>query len=298
MTIQSLKHQYYIVQVVSDTETTAHYYAREPEAETGTRLIDLYCLKDRETIRGLIMTFLDQLNNTAFEDYYDCFAKDGELFVAFLHHEEPLLVDKLRLEECLFKERTEIAKAILQKILLLNMPTFLLYHAIQKEHIMVSPSLSVYFLYALEDLSVNDQIMQEDVNARIAEVFRLIFERELELEISEDLTSFIQGLEGEKYEDCFAIYQAYLELLDGLKLGETMKPNTFWFRVWERIKELWEKGKPMLKGALFLVLFGLLIYWLLKPRETYVAKYDFSRIGTLTIEQDETEEDAGTDVGR
>ena len=83
MTIQTLKHQYYVLQKVRETKEFEQFLCRE-ENETGEKLLfDIFQIKERELVVKLIMALMEQTKNRAFEDFYECFSRDGELFLVF-----------------------------------------------------------------------------------------------------------------------------------------------------------------------------------------------------------------------
>ena len=48
MTIQTLKHQYYILQRLDETEVFIHFLGREEKDARGKRLYDIFQIRDRE----------------------------------------------------------------------------------------------------------------------------------------------------------------------------------------------------------------------------------------------------------
>ena len=290
MTIQTLKHQYYILQRLDETEVFIHFLGREEKDARGKRLYDIFQIRDRELAVKLIMIFMEQMSNRAFEDFYECFSRDGELYLVFVHKEAVSLAAKLEGEACVLKERTAIGKNILERLLLLNMPDMLAWDVLRADTIQVTPALDIHFLYSLKEISNFEAVTIEKTENRMADIFSLLFQRELSLESSPDIPVFLEHLRKGEYQDYRQVYEAYLRLAEQLESpSAALHPNTFWFRVWDRVKKVYQKAKPVLLTLLFLILVVYLIYSILYPASGQNEQYNFQQIGTLEIIDGEEE---------
>ena len=291
MTIQTLKHQYYILQKVRKTEQFEQFLCEDTEDKSG-QMYDIFRFGQRELVVKLIIVFMDLKKNKAFEDFRECFSKDGELCLVFTHSKESSLVEKLEKEVCILKERIAMGRNLLERILLLDMPDMLVYDILQGERICVAASLDVSFQYSLDQIEDFESVTIKRIQDRMADVFSILFERELRLEASTDISDFIKNLRDGVYKEYLEIYQAYSQLSDKLNQeGLVIRPNTFWFRVWEKTKAVFKRMKPIFVAALILVLALYLIYSILNPAKTTQEAFNFQKIGTLiTTDRETTQE--------
>ena len=290
MTIQTLKHQYEIVQKIRTTDQIDQFFCIE-ETDNKKLYFDIFKIKQRNLVVKLILPFTEQMSNIAFEDYYECFSKDGALYLVFVHNEAISLRQKLQGEVCNLQERMQIGRKILEKILLLNMPDMMSYDVLDANRIQVTPALDISFLYELEEIEQFEQLNFSAVRQKFVTLFEVLFERELLLDISEKIPAFLDYIreESSSYLD---IYQTYIRLMEQLqKPEEALKPNTLWFRLWNRIKKLAVKLRGVFATIVVIAVAGYLIYSILNPAPNQADKFCFQRIGTVTIEQTEEPEE-------
>ena len=298
MTIETLKHQYYILQKVRETEKIDHFLCREEMGNNKKALYDVFKIKERSLVVKLILIFTEQMSNVAFTDFCECFSKDGDLYLVFVHKKTVSLLEKLERENCSRKERSLIGKKIMEQILLLNMPDFLADDILNVRQIQISPAMDVSFLYELKEIDRFETVTIQKIQDKLSAVLELLFSYEISLQISEDITVFLKQLKQGEYAEYMQIYQAYLQLLERLENAETvLKPNTFWFRVWDKVKEIWKKLKSFILVFVVIGVVGYLIYSIMNPVPNTEERFLFQRIGTLTII--EGQEDApDTDEGK
>lgn len=290
MTIETLQHQYYILQKISETKEMEHFLCREESSQKSSQVYDIFKIKDRRLAVKLILIFTEQMNHAAFSDFCECFSKNGELYLVFLHKKTIPLEEKLEKEDCSRQERILIGKKILEQLLLLDMPQFLAYDILNLKQIQVSEAYDVSFLYELNEIQNFEMIGMREIQNELANVMERIFQYELFLRISEEITEFLNRLKNNEYEDILQIYQAYLHLAETLEDSKSLlKPNTFWFRVWDKVKAFWKKVKAYLLGFIVLGAAVYLIYAILNPKPNTEESFDFQRIGTLMIEENEIE---------
>ena len=110
MTIQTLKHQYEILQKINTTDQIDQFLCTEELTENKTLYFDIFKVKQRNLIAKLILIFTEQMSNVAFEDFYECFSKDGALYLVFVHNEAVSLRQKLQREVCNLQERMQMGK--------------------------------------------------------------------------------------------------------------------------------------------------------------------------------------------
>ena len=291
MTIQTLKHQYEILQKINTTDQIDQFLCTEELTENKTLYFDIFKVKQRNLIAKLILIFTEQMSNVAFEDFYECFSKDGALYLVFVHNEAVSLRQKLQREVCNLQERMQMGRKILERILLLNLPDMMAYDVLEADRIQVTSALDIYFLYALEEIEQFEQLNFSAVRQKIVKLFEVLFERELLLDISEKIPAFLDYIR-EESTGYLEIYQNYIRLMEQLqKPEEVLRPNTLWFRLWNRIKKLAVKLRGAFAAIIVIFIAGYLVYSILNPAPNQADKFCFQRIGTLTIEQTEEPEE-------
>lgn len=290
MIIQTLNRDYYMIQRLIHTKEMDIYLCREDNSHSIYRLIRL---KQEDLIKAAISVFMDQKDNKANKEFVECFPKENEFYVVFHHCENVTLKQKLESEQSSLVERLEIGKNIIEKIILLNIPLFMQYEALQESNLCVASSLDIGFNFTLESIKEKDSIDIYNVSKALAAVFRICFAKELEMDASEDINSFIEYLELGKYENYFHIYQAYnviyLRLKELYENGQ-IKPRGFWFRVWNRIKRIMKILKPIIYALVLFLIVGYLIYIIMQKKEVNEAKTVFKNIGTVEIKEHIMEE--------
>ena len=121
----------------------------------------------------------------------------------------------------------------------------------------------------------------------MADVFSLLFQRELSLESSPDIPAFLEQLRNGQFTDYRQVYEAYLRLTEQLESAASLKPNTVWFRIWEKIKAVLKRARPAAVALLVAALAIYLIYSIMYPAPAQNEAYDFQRIGTVEIRDSE-----------
>ena len=290
MTIQTLEHQYEIVQKIRTTDQIDQFFCIE-ETDNKKLYFDIFKIKQRNLVVKLILPFTEQMSNIAFEDYYECFSKDGALYLVFVHKEAISLRQKLQGEVCNLQERLQIGRKILERILLLNMPDMIAYDVLEADRIQVTQALDISFLYELTEIEQFEQLHFLAVRQKMVALFEVLFERELLLDISEKIPAFFDYIR-EESSSYLEIYQTYIRLMEQLQNPrEALKPNTLWFRLWNWIKKLAVKLRGVAVVIVVILIAGYLMYSIINPAPSQKDKFCFQRIGTLIIEQTEEPEE-------
>lgn len=95
MVIEALKHRYYVIHKTEETPKYEIYCCREYiDAQHNT--YDVYCVKESLLIQKLILELTDKEKEGNFTDLYECFSKDGKLYLAMVHKEGFPLEKKTR----------------------------------------------------------------------------------------------------------------------------------------------------------------------------------------------------------
>ncbi|HHV12873.1 MAG TPA: hypothetical protein GXX75_21595 [Clostridiales bacterium] len=291
MVINTLKHNYYVIHKLEENQELEALLCKEVTPQEGKDPDQRYRvirLKNLPLTYQVLPFFMELLNSREFTDYYDCFSKDGCLHLVFLQQDYPLLVDKLERERCDLRERLEIGKKLLSRILMQNMPDFILYDALAKESLCVSPSLEVAFRYSLASLADYRTIGISQVRQRLVPVFLALFDYELQKEASVDIEEFIEGLRIRDYRSYVDIYREYDGLYGRLVSGgliAKIKPRTFLFRLWDRIKSLFKYMKAVVAALLLIAIAAYLIYTIYNQPVDTATVFNYNQIGTVWIEE-------------
>lgn len=287
MVIQNLKHEYEIIQKVLETDTIEYLLCKE----TGKELLDMIRIKERSLTVKLIVPFSEQMSNVSFKDFRECFSYEGDLVLVFNHVEAKTMYKKLDEEECVLKERLEIGKNLFSKIILLNMPDFLLYEALYPDNVMVKATMDVEFAYIPYEIAEFEAHGFDEVCDSLADLMSKLFKREIDLKIGTKIEDFVKNLDEHLYNDYLEIFHDYQELMEWyLDENNQLKPNTFWFKLWEKIKLVAKKIKPWLVVIIIFILLGYVLYLMFRPVNKPIEdKYDYIRIGNVEIQETEGE---------
>lgn len=288
MIIENLKHQYF---VIFKKEETADYISMvcRQLIENDSRRFQVYCIKNTDQIKYLLPIFLDTSDKKQLDDFYEIFSKNGFLYLVFICEEGTKITELLEQESYSLTERLDMGKRILEKILLMDIPKFLLYPVLKNTAIFFDQNYDVSFSYSIDGILKDKAKLNEEIILELARIFEQIFVNEISLRKSASIELFVDGLKQEPHKGLFSVFQEYTRLCDKLREKKEihMRPNTFWFRVWDKIKQLFPIINKIILTGIALLLGGYLLYTLLKPKipEEYVV---FDRIGTLEIVEKET----------
>ena len=291
MIIESMTHRYYVICRERESETYDIYRCRELN-EAAHEAYLVYCVKETELIKALAHAFTGEGNFENFEEYYECFSARGGLCLVFCHYDQTTLAQKLQGEDCFLTERIAIGKRLLQRLLILDMPDFLMSEVMSVDHILVDASLSIHFRYQLEGILLPGEQRTEKIYKGLADIFTALFARELALEKCSEIPVFIQELMSGEHDRgeqgllwVYQEYEALEELLAKASGSGYIRPNTFWFRVWDKIKLVFPVAKKIIFCLIVAVLAGYLIYGIVFPQYTREC-LKFDTIGTLSIIED------------
>lgn len=285
MIIKAYNKEYDIVQRLSETETQEVFICeKHPNADNKQYLV--IHMKNQQLAHHVIPLFIELMEKKSFSDYDGCFSSKGDFYLAFLYEPAPLLADKLLTERCSLRERLEIAKRLLEKIVLLEPPPWLLGDLLSHFYIMVSQSDSISFFYVLKNYEQYESFAMEKIPGLLIPIFLKLFPEELKLASCPALTEFYQSLsETGIYNNYFSIFRAYKEIYDELisqQKMENIKPNHWSFHWWDKIKQLKRLVKPV---AACLVLAAIIFFmvWMVLNRKKPEGP-EFSYIGTVEIQ--------------
>lgn len=283
MIIKNLKNQYYVIQKLKSHKDFDILHCRILESKENTTY-DVVKIKNRQLMPHLIEVFTEELDNQTFYDLFECFSKSGMFYIVFKHGEGISLEDKLMNEHCTLRERLEIGKNILERIILLAMPDFLLYEILNSNNTYIEKDLTISFSYQIKTLDYTDQLEFSKIMKKVTELMELLFHDEIERKESEDIGHFIEMCNEYNFTGFLEFYQEYIKFYDVIckqSDGGFIKPNTLLFRIWEKTKKVFHKTKKYFIAALFVILFIILVKSLFT--EENKTGTDFDKIGSVKI---------------
>jgi hypothetical protein len=245
------------------------------------------CLKDTALIRRAMPIYTALRGSASFDDYVTCFAQRGCAYLVFRYRELPLLGTELEAGRFSLKERLEIARNLLKKITILQMPAYLQYEVLKPGNVQVSESLDVYFRYDLEEFEKSFDLPERRYQLTLQKLLRLLFAREMTDMSSQELLDFVNGLKTESFHDYLEVYKAFDKVyrsLTRLLNSGGLSPRSRPFRVWYRIRSLAKYIRPTLAVIVLLLLLGYLLYTILYPaQKAPFSQMPITKIGTLDI---------------
>ncbi len=297
MRIQTLNSDYEILRMAESGERMDVLIARdEKHPEEGKCM--LVILKQESDIHKFLPFLAAQQGNAPFDDFMGYFPRDGRLYIVFRFCDFVTLSERLS-SDTSFEERIMIAGNILRRIVVLNLPPYFQYEVLGEGNILAGENGDIRFSYRFHELDRFDTIADRDVMERLMKVLKGIFPGELEKHSCPPLEHFFERLEKEKFPGMAAVLREY-DMTAGTalalqKAGE-IKPKSFGFRLWEKIKKLVSGLKYLLLVLVLGALVGYLIYTIRYPSNKAEEAMNYKAIGTLTIGET-SGQDAGGQTG-
>ncbi len=279
--ISTYEHDYPITGVKEQNELFSSYICRNV---SGGGLCSVLSIHDRSLFPSIVSWLYDTVDLTAFTDLIEYFNYNDSLCIVMRYTQGLSLEKKLATEALPLAERLELGRRILERAVLQDIPDYFLDKCFSPDCITVASDLTVNFNYPIEDIVSNRSCSAKD---NIERVLRLIFARELERKVPEELVRFFDRLpelaEGSII-DLYSEYYALCGRLEGYDEGSEL-PRTFWYKLWDGIKKVFSKAKTALIILLLLFAFGYLIYTFFDPGNSKEKDPQFDNIGTVSIDQ-------------
>lgn len=284
MMIRNLEQRYLVIQKIEDTDGADQYLCRNADFDSD-REYRIARLSLPMVGGDLVRFLMEQIHQENFTDFVDYFTDADYLYVVMNCGRGNTLGQKLRQENCKLNERMEISKNLLEKAVLLDMPSYFLYGVMREDGIRVAPTLEVGFDYEMNGLAQFDQIEFVQAQRRIGEILELLLARELELEALPAMKTMIYGLKHGEYEDLLKVHEAFLLIYyewDG-KSEQALSPQSFSFRLWARIKKLGSLAKKAVYAGILLLALAYLVITVKEMNRPAPIADTFEKIGTLQI---------------
>ncbi len=286
MVIRTPQQRFEVVQVLSTSTVAEFCTCRDLNQQRGqTELLARFW--NRGLCEGLLPILVNQPEQGTFRDLLGMFTRDGELYARFAYTEAPLLGQRITDESLGLKTRLEIAGNLLERMALLNMPPAVQMGALEDRNVTVDDALRVRFNYVLSSLGEQLEAGYGDVSCRTAQLIRQLFVKELTAQSVPELEGYLAKMQAGAYTGYIGMYSDYDRVRKELLLREVradMEPQTWLFRMWEKIKSLSRFVRPVLAGLLVVASCLYLIYTLLEPTQPKGTPVIFEQIGTVDIE--------------
>lgn len=289
MRFTNFNRSYQVMRHLGGTEKTEEFLCVE-ETERGNEACLLVRVTDLVLAKRLTLFLEEKIKDREFTDYRECFQEDGALLVVFAYSLEQSLTERLRAEYCGRKERAEIARKLLEQLLLLNPHPYFACNGLEPEQITVSRSLEVHLNYHLKRIEGFEDYSMVEVGQQLQKIFLVLFEEEVKKQLYPMLEEYLRRLGTnpewsylEMYQDFMLIYEEMLH-----EITQEQIPKTFWFRVWERTKKALGICKKVLAVVILLAAAIYVLRNLQDDSGSKVVKQTMYQIGELTIENYET----------
>lgn len=211
MGIQTIHGEYSIIKKVYSDDSFEINLCKSEEDEEEGKLYTVITLKNQEVIRNTIGIFSSLRQNHEFVDFKECFSRESYLYIVFLYYEEaPLNFEDIGDKPVM--ERVEIVKQLLSLIVILNIPSPIVYDVLSKENINFDASGKVYFNYFLKRVDKYNDFRNNDCLRRIGFIITNVFSEELQDNRVEGLNEFVERCKNGQYENVMKVYSDYVNL--------------------------------------------------------------------------------------
>lgn len=312
MVIKNLNNEYEVIQKMKSYSKNTVYQCRY-QSGGKVRVCDIIHLKDMAGNREVITYFNTILLKQLWQDLIECFVKKESIYVVVKSHPYSNLAELLMegghsmeekhpmegghsTEEAFsLPERARIFENLCERIILQNMPYYILYDGLQKEHVVVNQRLEVYMQYDLDHIRNYHEYTMEDICDSVFFWLNLIFKKECRYKSSEQLMRFKarlkwgKSISRQEFQNYMDLYKAYMEvnkeLLQLYEEGVLYVHRTLPYRIWEQIKKFVSRVKYILLVLILVLTVGVSIVVYrnhLQKVHSNVSVLD--RIGTVEIE--------------
>ena len=236
MIIQNLNIGYEVIRRVSSASRMSEFFCLKQQSQEAFLLVRI---ADSTLAKRFALFLEEKIRGTEFPDYKECFLVDGAFYAVFTYSSGRTLKDKMGMEDCTREERAEIARRLLEQLLLRSPHPYFMRNALQPDMITVTDNLDVEWNYHLEEVWTFDYCTMEMVCQRLAEVMIFLLERELQEKQYPSLENYLLELKEGKLSDYLELYREFMPVYEILCANE---PERLWQpyleRLWERCRKI------------------------------------------------------------
>lgn len=283
MVIQSSAHTYVAIQKL-DTGIMSQFLCRR--IAQGEDVQCRLAVVPNEYAPELVPYLKEQQDGGTFTDLLDFFTDAGNLYIATAATSFPSLLSRLEGNGCGLPERMAVMRNLLETLILQGMDDFFCCAALEPSAIGVSDSLEIGFQYDLDEIASHEQWGNLMTQYRLSLIADALFEAELKTESLPEAREFTQRLKQGTFSNLLEIYQWFLPVAEIWLSGEKkeLKPMSFRFRMWEKIKGLAKKLVWLWKMFLIVLAAAYLVLSVKAFLTEPAVSQHFKQIGTLTID--------------
>lgn len=238
---------------------------------------------NEEYVKKLLQPFFSLMDNHMYEDYKGCFTKENDLYLVFYRRKGMPLTELLQEKVLSAEQKIAIGKHVLEKILLWNLPDFMVCQLLCIDRILIDGE-EVLFHYEWQQ-QVLLEVDMKLVNEKAAAFIKQLFQREIEHFAAHGIEELAAYFGEGKAEDVFAIYESYCSFLEGISVREKEHVSGI-----ERFRQKLSKGIKMGLGILVFAAYFAAVWLMVQKIETRqkekqeVKGVIFERIGNLNIQ--------------
>lgn len=284
MLIQTFEREYKVISHVLANDVGYIYIGKDVSADQEYTILRL---KDRSVVPELMVYLTTNIQPRIFTDYIEHFVFEEDFYIVLKYYRGVTLSEKLKNEYCSLNERLKIGAKILERIVLLDMPSYFLSNCLIEDRIVVKPSLDVYFNYVPSDISSFAAADDTAVLKAVTVLINKLFADELAKQSVPPINEFCLVLQNEQFFDSIELYKLYMQMYREAQLiseEEVQKPKSKWFLLWERVKKLIKILKKLLAALLLILAIVYLIQTIDRAIHPVIKnEKHFEYIGTVRI---------------
>ncbi|MFI3227516.1 MAG: hypothetical protein R3Y09_08915 [Clostridia bacterium] len=267
--------EYLIVREVSNDDNSSQYVLKNSTEEGLFKVL----VRKKESFNGNLIKFLtNQMKNKAFTDFVDYMTDYNNLYVFVKYNDCQNLEQKLKQEVCTLSERLSIAKSIIEKIIILDIPAYFAYSSLEMQNILVAKNMDIHFDYDMREIENAHLVKEGQCVVKLAKILQNLFKKELEDEIMPEMQTLIYNMQYGEISEVSKVFERFYRIYTNespLSEESALK------------EKLIQKFKRFLGGLGFLMKFVILaiaIYYLfasINAYKTHEFNQNFTQIGTF-----------------
>ncbi|MBQ3842584.1 MAG: hypothetical protein II820_07820 [Ruminiclostridium sp.] len=281
MVIYTYGHEYPVTSVHKSTDVYSCYICTDNRNGGFCRIMSI---KDKSLFPELVGWLSSTVDPAVFTDYIEHFMFDDTLCIVMKYTQGITLADRNDTEAAPLRERLELCRKILERAVLMDIPDYFLDRCLDTHNIIVAHDLTVSFNYPIDDIT-ESRAYHPMIKAE--KLLRTIFARELERKVPDELIAFFDKMPELIGSDKIELYSRYYMMMTAVTerdAGEE-EPKSFWYKLWDKIKEIWVTLKKILMFLLLAAAAVYLIFTINTSGSSKNSQPNFDSIGTVTIDK-------------
>lgn len=269
--------EFLIVREVCARDDGTQFIFKDPSSDNFYKVL----VQKKDSISGDLIKFLSkQIKNKPFTDFIDYMNDFENLYVFMKYDENICLKEKITEEICTLSERLTIAKKIIEKIIILDIPPYFSSSSMSVENILVSKSGDIFFDYDLQEINSAFRIKEAQSIQKMAEIFIFLFEKELKEEVMPEMQTLIYNMQYGEITKITTVFERFYRIYT--KENPLSESNSFSEKLVQKFQRLLGK----LGFLMQFLLIGLVIYYLIASINMYNShdfNENFTQIGVFDV---------------